>query len=408
MSILDELNSQEVWKDFLNYKQEHGQLTDSEIRRMESFVRDQAYRSVTENMEFGYPAKKQITKSETGKKRTVYMYSEAETMVLKLIAFLLYRYDDRMSKSCYSFRRGKTARTALDAIRKIPGLNTKYVLKADIRNYFNSIDSDLLILILNDILSDDPDLLHFLTALLKQDRCYENGILIEEQRGAMAGVPLASFFANVYLLSLDELFASEGIPFFRYSDDILVFTETEESRDAAYTLLETHLREKHLELNPEKTLFSAPGEPWEFLGFRYYEGQVDLSCHTIEKMKAKIRRKAKKLSSWRKKNGAEYDRTAKAMIRSFDRTFYDLSGNSEFTWTRFYFPLITVTDGLHEIDEYMVQYLRYLYSGHHKKSNFRITYDHLKKLGYTPLVAEYYRWKEENRALRREKAGVPH
>ena len=47
----------------------------------------------------------------------------------------------------------------------------------------------------------------------------------------------------------------------------------------------------------------------------------------------------------------------------------------------------------------MVMYLRYLYSGRHTKSNYRITYDHLKQLGYTPLVAEYYRWKEENRKL---------
>ena len=32
------------------------------------------------------------------------------------------------------------------------------------------------------------------------------------------------------------------------------------------------------------------------------------------------------------------------------------------------------TDGLHEIDEYMVQYLRYLYSGRHYKGNYAITY----------------------------------
>ena len=116
-------------------------------------------------------------------------------------------------------------------------------------------------------------------------------------------------------------------------------------------------------------------------------------------MKSKIRRKAHKLYLWRKKNHADYDRAAKAMIRSFDRLFYDLSGSGDFTWTRFYFPLITSSKGLHKIDEYMVMYLRYLYSGRHTKANYRITYDHLKQLGYTPLVAEYYRWKEENRKL---------
>ena len=47
----------------------------------------------------------------------------------------------------------------------------------------------------------------------------------------------------------------------------------------------------------------------------------------------------------------------------------------------------------------MVMYLRYLYNGHHNKANYRVTYEKLKKLGYTPLVAEYYRWKKENHEL---------
>ena len=399
MSILDELKNREVWENFLIHKQRNHQLTKRECMRMEAFINARAYLPVVETMSFGYPVKKQIAKDSTSRKRTVYMYPEAETMVLKLIAYLLYRYDDRMPDHCYSFRQGRTAKTALDAIKRIPGLEQCFVLKADISNYFNSIDIDILIPVLQVILSDDPELLAFMETLLRQDRCYENGVLTEEKRGVMAGVPLASFFANVYLISLDQLFESKDIPCFRYSDDILIFTKTDEECRNAYALLEEHLKEKHLMLNPEKVSVSSPGEPWEFLGFRYDRGTVDLSEHAIEKMKAKIRRKAHKLYRWRKKNGADYDRAAKAMIRSFDSLFYDISGSGDFTWTRFYFPLITSSAGLHRIDEYMVMYLRYLYSGRHTKSNYRITYDHLKQLGYTPLVAEYYRWKEENRKL---------
>ena len=87
------------------------------------------------------------------------------------------------------------------------------------------------------------------------------------------------------------------------------------------------------------------------------------------------------------------------MIRSFDNKFYDLSGTGEYTWTRYYFPVISCTDGLQRIDRYMVMYLRYLSTGRHTRSNYRITYEHLKKLGYTPLVHEYYTWKKENRML---------
>ena len=90
------------------------------------------------------------------------------------------------------------------------------------------------------------------------------------------------------------------------------------------------------------------------------------------------------------------------MIRSFDQKFYDLTGRNDFTWIRFYFPVITSDKGLEEIDRYMLEYLRYLYSGRHYKGNYAIRYEMLKKLGYTPLKAEYYKWKKENELLNRQ------
>ena len=60
-----------------------------------------------------------------------------------------------------------------------------------------------------------------------------------------------------------------------------------------------------------------------------------------------------------------------------------------------------MTTGLKQIDEYMQKYLRYLYSGRHYKGNYRISYEKLKSLGYTPLVNEYYNWKKENERLNR-------
>ena len=90
------------------------------------------------------------------------------------------------------------------------------------------------------------------------------------------------------------------------------------------------------------------------------------------------------------------------MICCFDQKFYDLAGKGDFTWIRFYFPVITCDKGLEEIDRYMVEYLRYLHSGRHYKGNYIIRYETLKKLGYTPLKAEYYRWKKENEMLNKK------
>lgn len=397
MTLLDELKKEETWQDFLAYKKERNQLSKTELKKLETFIMEKKY--LRDLNDFSYPVKKQIAKRGSDKKRTVYSYTEDETWILKVLCFLLYKYDDRISDNCYSFRRNKSAKSAFEKITRINEIDQKYVLKLDIHDYFNSIDVELLIKEIAKIIDDDPELNDFLISLLRQDRCIENGKIIREKRGAMAGVPLSAFFADIYLKDLDEYFLEKEIPYFRYSDDMIFFFDDEEETDRYQKYIIDHLNEKKLILNEEKYQLSLPGEVFEFLGFSYKQGKIDLSEVTVNKMKQKIRRKANRLYRWRVNNKADYDRTAKAMIRSFDRKFYDLDGNNEFSWIRFYFPIINSTDGLQKIDEYMQEYLRYLYSGRHYKGNYHITYEHLKKLGYTPLKAEYYKWQKENRML---------
>lgn len=402
MTLLEELKKKDVWEDFLAYQTEHGRLKADERKRLEVFVREEQYTKITDTMEFGYPVRKEIMRLGSSGKRVVYSYTDNEMSVLKLLAFLLYRYDGKLPGSCYSFRRNKTAQQAVRDICRVPDLEKKYILKADIHNYFNSIDPDLMIPILEETLSDDPELVCFLASLLKQGRCIRDGEIREEERGAMAGVPTANFLANLYLADFDRMVEEKGIPYCRYSDDMIFFLTSEEERDAVRALLEKTLSDKKLTLNPDKLFTGDPGSVWEFLGFRFEEGKIDIAQGTREKMKGKIRRKAGRLWKKRKQEQWTYERAAKAMIRSFDRKFYDMGGDGSFSWIRFYFPVITETEGLKEIDACMQRYLRYLYSGRHYKGNYAVTYEALKKLGYTPLVAEYYNWKEENRLLEKQ------
>ena len=399
-SIIDELTNKEAWEEFLEYKADRSRLGKRELMRLEGFVEEGRYGRFAGGFDMGLPEKKTISKMGSAKKRVVYSYGEEETWALKLIAFLLYRYDDKIPANCYSFRRSMTAGTAIENIRSIPGLDGKYVLKVDIHDYFNSINPELLIGMLERVVTDDPKLLEFLSGMLRTGKCVSDGFVIEEKMGAMAGVPTASFFANIYLMDLDRMFEATGIPYFRYSDDIIVFADSLDEVDECFHMISEHIAARGLTFNVDKYSVSGPGEPWEFLGFSYRNGEVDISSVTIEKMKGKIRRRARSLYRWRVAKGAGFGRTAAAMIRSFDRMFYDLTGSKEFTWTRYYFPVITTADGLHEIDEYMMMYLRYLYSGRHYKGNYRVRYQDLCRLGYTPLVAEYYNWKEEVRRLR--------
>jgi len=401
MSLLDRLADEQTWREFRDYKSRHSLMSQREFDALDAYIAEKRYLPIAESLAFSLPEKRRINKSGSTKKRIVYLFPEDENWVLKLLTWLLYRYDGAFCPSCFSFRRNYTAKTAFRAILCIPDLDAKYVLKADIHDYFNSMPPDLLVKELAAVIDDDPPLLAFLTDFFTENRAIDatgpERPVIEESRGAMAGVPLSAFCANIYLASLDRLFEERGIPYFRYSDDILILADSAEERDDCFETLKREIAAKGLELNPSKVDTADPGEPWDFLGFRYTADGIDLSEATMRKMKARIRRKARALYRWRLRKNADYDRTARAMIRKFNRKFYDIDGESEFTWSRWFFPVLTKTDGLRALDEYLVEYIRYLYSGRHYKGNYAVTYDHIKELGFRSLVHEFYRFRETER-----------
>ena len=398
MSLLDLLSSEETWKEFREYKSLHSHMSNREFDFLDNYISEKRYLAVTDRIDdsshgFSYPEKRIINKSGTRKKRVIYTFSPDETLVLKLLTWLLYKYDGCLSDSCFSFRRNVTVRDAIDRVLMIPDLDRRYVLKIDVRNYFNSMPVDGLIKVLCEIIDDDERLLAFLCDLLSVNKAYSEGELTEEHRGAMAGVPVSAFLANIYLLSMDKEFEDMGVPYFRYSDDIIVFASSSEERDSLLELINKRLKEKGLEINREKTSFSDPGQPWDFLGFQYYGGRIDLSGVTVAKIKAKIKRKCRALYRWRIKRNVDFDHAAKVVIRVFNRKFYDVDDEYDFTWSRWFFPVLTTDRGLHTIDEYFVNELRYIYSGRHYKGNYNVSYEHLKELGYRSLVNEYYKFK---------------
>jgi len=394
-SALDLLEQQDTWEEFLSYKLSNRYISKKEKEQFTSFVSEKRYcqvaSAIRKNGGLSFPARREINKSGTSKKRTVFTFSDDENIYLKALGYLLYRYDSKLSPRCYSFRRTISARDAIFDILSQKDRDSLYCFKADISNYFNSIPADSLVEVLKEIITDDPKLLSFLSDLLLSGKStLPDGTVSEEPRGAMAGIPVSPFFANVYLLSMDRYFEEKGVSYFRYSDDILIFSHSREDLDAHITGFYRQIEEKGLSVNPKKVSVSSPGDAWEFLGFSYKDGQVDISEVTKNKLKGKIRRKAKALLRWKTKTGAEYERAARALIRTFNKKLYNEENDDLFTWCRWFFPVITTDKSLRELDQYLLEYVRYLYSGRHYKGNFRITYDDIKKMGFRSLVHEYY------------------
>ena len=283
------------------------------------------------------------------KKRIVYTYPKDENTVLKLLTYLLLRkYDGLFSPNLYSFRPGRTAK---DAFRRVClGAKGAYSYKVDVSNYFNSVKIPLLLPMLKEALSDDEPLCRFLESLLTEEFVLEGGKEIAEEKGIMAGTPLASFYANLFLSDLDRSFYEDGILYARYSDDIIVFGDSDQTVREYSDRIKEHLFSAGLEVNPAKESFCAPEKGFTFLGFRYANGVVDIAPATVKKLKGKMRRKARGLLRWRIRNGVDGEGAAKAFIRIFNRKLLDDPTDNDLTWSCWFFSVINTADSLREID----------------------------------------------------------
>ena len=155
------------------------------------------------------------------------------------------------------------------------------------------------------------------------------------------------------------------------------------------------LSERNLEINPGKEEFFRPGDGIVFLGFSCSERGVDIAPVTLKKLKAKMRRKRDALSRWSKRSGTGGEKAAKAFVRIFNRKFFEDPDDNSLSWSKWFFPVISVTDSLREIDRYAQDCLRYLISGTHRKARFNVRYEDLKAVGYRNLVHAYYDYDKE-------------
>ena len=402
MGILEELLGNDPWEAYFIHKQDQGNLTRKELKWLRDFIDTRAYLPVVENLLAGGtlepPRKNLISKAYTGKKRTVYTYAPAENQVLKLIAFLLRRYDGIFCDNLYSFRSSRGVKRAAGDILHIRDLDRRFVYKVDISNYFNSVDVSLLLPRLEKILAEDPGLFRFIKSLLENPVAIFEERPVEEPKGVMAGVPVSTFLANVYLMEMDARFRDRGVPYMRYSDDVIVFARTEgEMADCRREILD-FLARYRLEVNPDKEEISPPGRSWVFLGFSYHNGVVDVSPAARDKLKAKMRRKTRALARWAARKKLPGERAAKAFVRRFNAKLYENPGDNELTWARWYFPVINTDRTLKELDAYMCECIRYLATGKRTKSRFDYRYEQIKALGFRSLVHEFYRVKEEEKA----------
>jgi retron-type reverse transcriptase len=163
----------------------------------------------------------------------------------------------------------------------------RWVLSADIRLYFPSIDLTLLRRQLAERIAC-PGTLWLL------DRILTNGATLtplERPRGLPIGNLTSQFLANLHLDPLDhQLAALPGIgAYLRYVDDVALFANSPEPLRLARRILETELAALRLRLHPIKSQIRQTRHGANFVGFQVLSGRVKVRNHNLLKGKRRLR-----------------------------------------------------------------------------------------------------------------------
>lgn len=173
----------------------------------------------------------------------------------------------------YGFRPKRDAKQALEIVRRACNNKGYYVVDADIEKFFDNVNQDKLMILIQQRISDRK-IQKLIRQWLKAGVLYGNILEISEF-GTSQGSVISPLLANIYLHTLDRLWKKYGHKYgklVRYADDTIIICKNWKNAKHAMNLLRYIMGKLDLKLHPTKTkIVSMWGgkEGFDFLGMHH-------------------------------------------------------------------------------------------------------------------------------------------
>jgi RNA-directed DNA polymerase len=174
----------------------------------------------------------------------------------------------------FGYRRGRSTKDALRKIWKELGAGAEWIIDADLKDFFGSVEHEKLLTLVAQRISDGR-------VLRPIERMLKAGVLSEGQRlpteqGTPQGGIVSPLLSNILLTPLDCEMRRRGFRLTRYADDWVITCHTR--AEACRVLAEATriLRAPGVTLNVEKARIVHVTTGFEFLGYKIKRGSRPL------------------------------------------------------------------------------------------------------------------------------------
>jgi hypothetical protein len=210
---------------------------------------------------------------------SIHLWSSQDALVLNMLVMALPEALALSSLCTHIKGHGGLKATVSDLQASLPDYT--YVMKTDVKGYYESIDHTILLRQLDKDVTD-PFIWRLLVQFVK--RSVERGGTFKSIHcGITRGCPLSPVIAAYYLKGLDEQMEGDTRYFYRrYMDDVIILAKTRWHLRKAVRTVNQHFHQLKVEQAPDKTFIGKISKGFDFLGYQFGKEKITVSKRTIQ------------------------------------------------------------------------------------------------------------------------------
>jgi len=174
----------------------------------------------------------------------------------------------------FGYRRGRSTRDALGKVWREIEQGHEWIVDADLKDFFGTVDHDKLVTLVNQRVADGR-VLGLIEAMLKAG-CVAAGERLPTEEGTPQGGVVSPLLSNILLTPFDREMRRRGYRVTRYADDWVAVCASRREAEDVLAAARGVLEKLGVTLHGNKTRIVHVRHGFEFLGFKIKRGRQRL------------------------------------------------------------------------------------------------------------------------------------